>query len=87
MNRMMNSFFGAPAAGGFGLSLMGPPPGGMGHPHHQHHHHHRGPEEEDDMLMPFGAGALSPFGAFGVGGFPDMVCNNLLISFIIFSLL
>lgn len=60
MNRMMNSFFGGPAAGGFGMGLM-PNPMGMGHH----------PHEERDDLMPFGGGAMSPFGAFG--GFPDMV--------------
>jgi len=69
MNRMMNSFFGGPAVGGGGfvggMGLMGPPPMG----HHPHHHHH---QEEHDDLMPFGGGALSPFGAFGLGGFPDM---------------
>lgn len=71
MNRMMNSFFPSPAGpGGFGgLSLMGP----QMHPQQQHqqhpsHHHH----QEVDDLMPFGGGALSPFGGM-FGGFPDMV--------------
>jgi len=60
MNRMMNSFFGGPAAGGgFGLSLMGPQMG---------HHPHM--EEQHDEMMPFGGGAMTPFGPFG--GFPDM---------------
>ncbi|ODN02895.1 Myeloid leukemia factor [Orchesella cincta] len=62
MNRMMNSFFGGPAAGGgFGLSLMGPQ---MGHQHH-HHHHHPHMEEHHDEMMPFG-GAMTPFGPFGI---------------------
>ncbi|CAL8073196.1 unnamed protein product [Orchesella dallaii] len=59
--RMMNSFFGAPAPGGFGLSLMGP----------QHMGHHPHMEEQRDDMMPFGGGAMTPFGPFG-GGFPDM---------------